>query len=340
MAVPHFKLGEYSGFMKYLLFQSVLFLLAFGAFLALERGGGETRKRHADQEAAIRFIRELGGSVVHTDEAPEIFRKGIEKGFGKAFFVYLSKTKVNDDDLIKLKHLQPLAGLDLHNTLITDKGLVTMAGMGSIAHLRISGTKITDEGCKILANLKSLELLYASYTNFGDNALQVICENCPALHTLDAFQTKVTDKGVSNLAKLTKLRDVVLGKCNITNKGLVFVQKLPSLEILWISQTKVSPGIGKILRDTRSTKLRNVSLSGTKINDDDLNELKHIQTITHLDLENTAVTDKGVIQLVQLRKLVGLPLAGTKVTARARAVLEKSNPDIGFYSLPYVEKKK
>src|SRR5262245_11875920 len=61
------------------------------------------------QIAAVKYFLSLGGKVHVSSEAPAPLRKAIEKDAMVMFCVDLSKTKVTDDDLIKLKEL-PLFG--------------------------------------------------------------------------------------------------------------------------------------------------------------------------------------------------------------------------------------
>jgi Leucine-rich repeat (LRR) protein len=46
-----------------------------------------------------------------------------------------------------------------------------------------------------------------------------------------------------------------------------------------------------------------------------MNDVKELKNLTHLDLDNTKVTDAGFKQLKELKNLTDLDLAGAKITA-------------------------
>jgi hypothetical protein len=61
-------------------------------------------------------------------------------------------------------------------------------------------------------------------------------------------------------------------------------------------------------------KLRVLTLSGTKVNDDDLRKLARLHTIETLHLADTDVTDDGIQWLIKLPRLKTLSLRGTVLT--------------------------
>lgn len=65
-----------------------------------------------------------------------------------------------------------------------------------------------------------------------------------------------------------------------------------------------------------------LNLDNTNLDDNTLQELSSLTTLTRLNLSNTMITDKGLQQLAALRELQYLNLAGTKITAAGLAQLK------------------
>ena len=83
--------------------------------------------------------------------------------------------------------------------------------------------------------------------------------------------TKITDAGLKDVAKLQQLTTLFLHGTKITDAGLKEVAKLQKLEMLW-------------LRDT-------------KITDEGLKDVAKLQKLTFLDLSNTKITKADVAEL-------------------------------------------
>ena len=88
---------------------------------------------------------------------------------------------------------------------------------------------------------------------------------------LSLSDTKITDAGLKEVAKLQNLTELNLDGSKITDVGLKEVAKLQKLETLW--------------------------LISTQITDAGLKELAKLQKLTWLDLSDTKITDAGVAEL-------------------------------------------
>lgn len=92
------------------------------------------------------------------------------------------------------------------------------------------------------------------------------------------------------------------------------------LELLYLLD---APGVtGEGIRELRAmTRLRNLRLSGTAVDDDTLAALGGLTNLAALALQETAVTDDGLGTLVGLTELRELSLYGTPITDRGLATL-------------------
>lgn len=100
----------------------------------------------------------------------------------------ISKSNINDQQLIYLKGLNNLEHLDLSNTSITDQSMRTISGMKKIAYLVLESTRITDQGILHLNRLKSLRTLIVSDTNVtmeGVQKLEVLLPECRVLGIIE-----------------------------------------------------------------------------------------------------------------------------------------------------------
>ena len=150
----------------------------------------------------------------------------------------LSSTKVQDEDLTHLQHLDAVRRLVLRRTSITDAGLFHLRKARSLTHLGLRETRVTDEGMRYLAELRSLK-------------------------HLDLNMLPVTDAGLAHLQGMTKLEFLRLNFTKITDAGLSLVSKLPVLSRLDLWATKITDAGVEHLWYMKS--LRHLELGATPI---------------------------------------------------------------------------
>jgi hypothetical protein len=109
----------------------------------------------------------------------------------------------------------------------------------------------------------------------------------------------VTDAGVFQLSRLSRLRHLDLSGTGITDHGLEVLRALPELETVSLAWTKVTDAGAAHL--SRCDRLSNVSLQGTSCGDGALRALAGKAHVCQLRTGN-AVTDAGLGLLHQLPK--------------------------------------
>ena len=114
------------------------------------------------------------------------------------------------------------------------------------------------------------------------------------------FLFKLNDKGINEVAKLKRLRRLLLVKTGITNAGLRDLATLP--------------------------ELLSVTISGSDITDAGLKELAKLRQLEELGLPATPVTDQGLKELAKLKNLYSINLKGTKVAKVGVTALQKVLP--------------
>ena len=115
------------------------------------------------------------------------------------------------------------------------------------------------------------------------------------------FLLKLNDEGLKEVAKLKRLKHLLLVKTNITDAGLRDLATLPNLVSL--------------------------TISGSDITDAGLKELAKVSSLVDLGLPATRVTDQGLQELAKLKNLFDLNLGGTRVTKAGVAALQKALPN-------------
>ncbi len=169
--------------------------------------------------------------------------------------------------------------------------------------------KVTDEGLTALKDLKHL-------------------------NWLDLHDTKVTGSGFQDLKDLKNLYLLELGYPEMTGKGLKGLKELKQSyphthhrETGWITD-EVLVGLGEngVLhllnyhvgggdgRPKDDESIRHLDLSSTEVTDAGLKGLKGFKRLATLNLSGRPVTDEGVKELKELTQLTTLNLSNTDVT--------------------------
>ena len=115
-------------------------------------------------------------------------------------------------------------------------------------------------------------------------------QNVEYLHLNDVKKWKTGFEPL--MTGLPKLKSVWAQGMGLTNKELVIICKTKGLECLMIDGNKLTPGACKPLIEL--DELRQLALSGSAINDEDILNLKDKQTLRTVWLDDTNVTEKGV----------------------------------------------
>jgi len=141
---------------------------------------------------------------------------------------------------------------------------------------------------------------------------------------LDLRRTRITDKGLKDLAALPSLAALDLGLTPVTGDGLKELKGLKNLTALSLWGAEVSDAGVKGVAELKG--LTRLVLSMTKISDAGLKELAELKGLTALSLSHNEVTDKGLKEIAGLKKLTSLALLYTRVTDDGVEELKKALP--------------
>jgi len=149
-----------------------------------------------------------------------------------------------------------------------------------------------------------------------------------ALRRLVLANTPTTDVQLDQLQSVSLLERLDLSGTKISDAAVEKLSSLAALQYLNLARTGITD---LSLRQLGSMRLRELSLAGTKVTDDGLQQLAQRNGagdfLDNLDLSNTAITDASVPSLISMKRLVRLVVKGTKLTdagvERVKGVLPK-----------------
>lgn len=127
--------------------------------------------------------------------------------------------------------------------------------------------------CQVLELKKIAQCIGAG--KIDDQTVQFIVKHCPNLKFLDlSCSHNVSDTGVLEIAKLSKLKGLDLSATRATDKSMPELAKLQQLQYL--------------------------NLKLTKVGDEGMQEVAKLPKLEYLNIEQTQVGDAGFNELVNL----------------------------------------
>lgn len=253
------------------------------------------------------------------------------KGLTGLLGLDLGSTTIEGDGLVHLAPLESLRRLSLFNTQVSDAGLAHLSALRSLKYLTLCMTQVRGPGLKHLKSLTSLVSLDLAATPITDESLVHLAE-LPWLRELPIYDTDITDKGLAHLKPLRSLESLILGKSRlrhdyspITDEGLVHLKELHSLRDLHLLRTRVTDaGLAHL---STLTKLEALDLKETQITGEGLAFLKDLPALTYLDLKQTGVGRAGLAHLKEMTKLRRLDLGEVSMGQADLKELEDALPN-------------
>lgn len=276
------------------------------------------------------WIRRLGGSIEQDSS-------------GNTVAVHLSRTWVNDTEILKLASITTLEKLDLSHTRISDEGLLHLRPAKQIRELSLLyAEQITDLGLNAIKGWANLKQLNVRGTRISDPSLAII-GRLAGLESLDIANTGVTDKGLDSLVPLTHLKHLALGRTRFSANSLGMLRLLTTLESLDLSgpqglarsQNSEGGAIPAIIAELR--ELRVLRLGHSQMSADGLRAFAGSLTkLEKLSLESCARIDDEALQVIAgWKSLKYVDLQETKVTPAGVDTLRKDRPNLAVLSGPF-----
>ena len=181
---------------------------------------------------------------------------------------------------------------------------------GSIIEVDLRGKTIDNELLDRMVQLPRLRSLILAATKLVDEQL-IPVGRISTLENLDLRDCPVTDKGMSHLTGLSKLKSLRLsgksGACTVGDEGMKHVGTLSALKVLAADNLWISEDGLKSLTNLKN--LQELYLAETTIGDDAIELLSQFTTLRKLRLAGNQISAAGLKNLPKLRELEELDLS-------------------------------
>lgn len=221
----------------------------------------------------------------------------------------------------------------------TDEELKILVGDKSISHVIIYSDLMTDRGMVHIASIPRIESLSLYAPKLSDRGMKEF-ERMPYLKELTLKCPRVTGRGVVHLLRLPLLRDLEIEGSRFDEESFESFQFAVNLEILSFDGTDIPNDSLSILLEL--PKLKDLSLENTNLTDLGVQQLggfesdagvvflRSCETLQHLSLVNSKVTDISLGIAKSLPQLKSLDVRGTRVTKAGVAALQKQRPALSI----------
>ncbi|MGN6546318.1 MAG: hypothetical protein ACTHK7_14790, partial [Aureliella sp.] len=194
---------------------------------------------------------------------------------------------------------EKLEKLTLAYSSVSPELLGKVSSLKNLKYLALCGSRVDDDVVAKWQPLPQLRALRLDDTAITDKSLEFILA-CAELEHLSLRNTAVTEQGLAKLAKLEKLSRIDCGGEDWTVAKMNAVCNLPSLTVLDLSNTTLTPQIVSALQQNPPPKL------------------------SRLILRNSQVQGQGLLQLARDHSDLGFDLTDTDIDANALAALGTS----------------
>lgn len=215
-------------------------------------------------------------------------------------------------DLLTNAGIQPvsecreLTGITLGGRRLTDDCLEQLTGLPKLRDVSL-GKNFTRAAFKMLGRLESLTSLDVSELAADLNDLKQV----PNLRRLSLSGKAYDDEAARTIADtFQSLEEAYLRRTSITNAGVKDLSRLTKLKILTLDDSLIDDGVADSIRKMK--QLTWLSVENCTIGDDTLAALSECPDVWYVFLVHTPVTDGGIAHLAKLKKPLALYLASCK----------------------------
>jgi hypothetical protein len=218
-----------------------------------------------------------------------------------------------------------LRSLDLGEGGVTNRGLIHCQHMSQLEELSLMMNEdVGNSGIRHLRTVSPVRILNLTEVPSVTNAGLAAVQDLPDLQQLYVLGTRIRDRGMVHLERMPTLEVLEL-PATITDAGLRILPSLPTLRVLSL-RTNIAITDESLVAVGACPTLQVLDLSETTINDAGLAYLRDIPQLMVLDLWNTPVSDAGLAHLHGHTMLRHVIVKGTQVTAHGIAALQEALP--------------
>jgi Leucine Rich repeat len=230
--------------------------------------------------------------------------------------VTLAGAWAGHDAMTRLSKAVALERLELRDTRVGNFSLNQIKPLLRLREVIWSGDTFNDNSPLYFRALP-VERFACACPRFGDNGLHTL-RHCEHVERLELERTQVTGAGLTALARLPRLAELVLHDRELGEAGFAALATVTHLRRLELSGHTEDPrvtGIGGLIG------LEQLRLHYPELDDRAMTEIGKLIRLRELDLGGTALSDVGLAALAGLGGLEALTLSSTRVTNRGLAHL-------------------
>ena len=207
----------------------------------------------------------------------------------------LERAIVSVEDLEYVARLSGLRELSLSDTAVTSAGFAKLRRLTSLWSLSISGIMLSDQGWAIVHSMPYIRQIVLDRGDVNDERLATLCTTAPLLKSISLDENpQLTDTGIVEIEKLKSLEHLFLSYTGITDEGLARLQNLNNLERIYLEGTAVTDACVAGFRTMPSITF--ISLSRTQITDAAIEDLKKMNTLRKLDISACPFLTEAAIE--------------------------------------------
>lgn len=212
----------------------------------------------------------------------------------------LEMTQQGWEALSKLTQLEAL-DVSFANT-ISDADVAKLTLFTKLRKLNLSETPITDEVFQSLAEMESLEILtIEGNSRLNGRGLQAYVRAKPVLRELHASHTPIVIAGLRHLKTISSLEFLDISVCNLSDQQFAELRGANNLVHLKVGGNFLTNAGMQIVMTMG--KLKILDLSGMpNLSDPALGILAKKNSLTSLNVKNTAFTPQAIQQFQRIRK--------------------------------------
>jgi Leucine-rich repeat (LRR) protein len=186
-----------------------------------------------------------------------------------------------------------------------DEIMEQVAKLSDLRSLLVHRGQATDRAMRQIGKLRGLEQLYMWDAQVSDEGIEQLCD-LRELQKIHCSNARITDKSIAVLAKLPRLAEMSLQGNHFTNKALEYLSGAEQVQWLHL-------GLGRC-----------------EIDDDGLEHAALIPNLRLLDVQQSLVTDEGLLTLKRCTKLREVWASGNAVTPEGKNRLKGEIPNIAI----------
>ncbi|PQO36577.1 hypothetical protein [Blastopirellula marina] len=296
------------------------------------------------EEAVVLRVNRNYGSVTYDYQEENLFIPSEPPGnrllrsiFGNHLYArvvsIVALNPLGNDTIVKFPDLRSLETLQLGSETLDDEAIEALVQIPKLQRLILKNTEITPQQLHRLAESRSIESIWLEQSCTTDDHLLEL-QHFPNLSQVQIWDSPATDTGLESLVAIKNLTDLAIVKMpEATDRSFSQLQKAKRLQSLTLSGTQMTDqslrAIGQL------TGLQHLSIGSSMaqrgVTSDGISQLKFHTAMTTLELTGSAIDDRSIETICSLPRLETLVLNNTAVTDQGIVPLKSASSLKHFY---------